>query len=336
MGSVTIADVARMAEVSLGTVSRVLNHNPTVRPATRKAVLAAISELGYRPNINARNLRSQRTRTIGLLFTDLTQSMTPHAIRGVEMALRTHGYALLVGDSHGDPEVEQESFANLVDRRVDGILWFPTPPRATAEALALTAGIPVMLFGQTSPSTELPTAIVDEKPAFDAMAADLAALGHSTFGFVGAGATVPGRLRRLEQALANSGLHRDARFEVIVPRRQDCYEAVRAMVTQEVRPTALLATPHDLVPSTVRAIQDAGLQIGDDISVIGFGDTEWATALRPPLSVITVDYQTHARDAATVLLQHIDGVKDAPRILRHQSAYIRRGSVEPAPHRAHS
>lgn len=330
MPSVTIADVARLAEVSLGTVSRVLNHNPTVRPATRKAVLAAIAELGYRPNMNARNLRSQRTRAIGMLFTDLTQALVPQAIRGAEMALYPHGYALLIGDSRSDPAVERESFDNLIDRRVDGVLWFPSPPRAAVEPLALAAGIPVVLFGQTSPSDQLPTAMVDEHPAFDAMASDLAALGHRRFGFVGSGPTVRGRLRRLETALGRSGLARDPRFEVSVPHRDDCYSAVRAMLQRDPRPTALLATPHDMVPSTVRAIRDEGLRIGHDISVIGFGDTEWATALDPTLSVISVDYTTHVRDAATILLQHIEGLKSAPRVVRHQSVYIRRGSVGPA------
>lgn len=330
MSSVTIADVARLAEVSLGTVSRVLNHNPTVRPATRKAVVAAIAELGYRPNINARNLRSQRTRAVGLLFSDLTQALVPQAIRGVEMALAAQGYAVLIGDSRSDPEVERQSLENLIDRRVDGLLWFPGIPRVAAEQLALAAGVPVVLFGQTSPSALLPTAMVDEQPAFDSMAADLAVLGHRRFGFVGSGPTVRGRLRRLETALGRSGLARDPRFEVSVPRRDDCYGAVRAMLQRDPRPTALLATPHDMVPSTVRAIRDEGLAIGRDISAIGFGDTEWATALDPTLSVISVDYTTHARDAAAMLLQHVDGIESAPRVVRHQSMYVRRGSVGPA------
>lgn len=331
MPNVTIADVARLAEVSLGTVSRVMNHNPTVRPATRKAVLAAIAELGYRPNMNARNLRSQKTRAVGLLFTDLTQALVSQAIRGVEMALQPHGYAVLVGDSRSDPQVERESFDNLIDRRVDGLLWFPAERRAVIEPMAVAVGIPIVLFGQTSPSAVLPTAMVDENPAFYAMAAHLAELGHRRFGFIGSGATVRGRLRRLETALGRSGLSRDPRFEVSVPMREQCYDAVRSMLARDPRPTALLATPHDMVPPTVRAIRDAGLAIGRDVSVIGFGDTEWATALDPPLSVISVDYTTHARDAATVLLQHIDGIESAPRVVRHQSVYVRRGSVGPAP-----
>lgn len=331
MPNVTIADVARLAEVSLGTVSRVMNHNPTVRPATRKAVLAAIAELGYRPNMNARNLRSQRTRAVGLLVTDLTQALVPQAIRGVEMALHPHGYAVLVGDAHSDPAVERESFNSLVDRRVDGLIWFPASRRAEVEEMVAEAGIPVVLFGQTSPSATVPTVMVDEHPAFDAMAADLAALGHRRFGFIGAGPTVRGRLRRLETALGRAGLTRDPRFEVTVPNRDDCYAVVQAMLRRDPRPTALLATPHDMVPPTVRAIRDEGLRIGEDISVIGFGDTEWAMALDPTLSVISVDYTTHARDAATILLQHIDGIATAPRVIRHQSTYVRRGSVGPAP-----
>jgi LacI family transcriptional regulator len=331
VSAVTIADVARLAEVSLGTVSRVLNNNPTVRPATRKAVLAAIAELGYRPNINARNLRSQRTRAIGMLFTDMTQAMVSLGIRGAGMALHPHGYALLVGDSRGDPEFELESFASLVDRRVDGVLWFPVGARASVEPLILSSGVPVVLFGQTSPSTRIPTAMVDEHPAFDAMAADLAALGHRAFGFVGHGPTVRGRLRRLETALGRSGLSRDPRFEVVVSNKADCYQAVRALLERSPRPTALLATPADLVPPTVRAIHDAGLEMGQDLSLIGFGETEWAQALVPTLSVISVDYTTHVRDAATVLLQHIEGIERAPRVVRHQSVYVRRGSVGPAP-----
>ena len=238
------------------------------------------------------------------------------------MALDPQGYAVLVGDAHSNPQVEIESFNSLVDRRVDGLVWFPASRRSDVEAMVAASGVPVVLFGQTSASAAVPTAMVDEHPAFDAMAADLAALGHRRFGFIGAGATVRGRLRRLETALGRAGLARDPRFEVTVPNRDECYAVVQAMLRRDPRPTALLATPHDMVPPTVRAIRDEGLTFGHDISVIGFGDTEWATALDPTLSVISVDYTTHARDAATILLQHIEGIETAPRVVRDRKSVV--------------
>ena len=327
---VTIADVAARAEVSLGTVSRVLNHNPTVRPAMRKAVLAAIAELGYRPNINARNLRSAKTRVIGLLMGDLTQALSPLAIRGVEAAVQPRGYALLIADGRGDPRVEREALEGLMARRVDGLLWFPVERRAAVEAAVAEVTVPVVLFGQTSPSKAVATAVVDEQSAIESMTADLASLGHHSLGFVGTGLSAQGRLRRLTAACALSGLERDPRFEAVLRSPRGTYDAVRAMLTAHPRPTALLASPHDVVPDTLRAVRDAGLRLGRDLSLVGFGDTDWAAAIDPPLNVITVDFGQHGRDAAEVLLRYASGDESAPHTIHHQSVYIRRGSVGPA------
>lgn len=329
--SVTIADVARLAEVSMGTVSRVVNRDPTVRPVTRKAVMAAVDRLGYRPNFNARNLRLRQTQTIGLLMGNLTQALVPLAIRGIERALRPHGYALIISDGASDEDVEQEALSTLLDRRVDGILWMPHIRRSAAEARVTPGAPPVVFFGQASPSESVPTAMVEESAALEEMARDLLALGHTELSYIGVGPAAHGRLRRLHPILNELGMACPPNRQLLLSRDEDTYEAVARLLHADPRPTALLFGPHGLVPWALRAIRDAGLQLPRDLSLVAFGETDWAEVLNPSLSVIGVDYLTHAQDAAGMLLRHIDGDDDAPRVIRHRSEYIRRESAGPAP-----
>lgn len=330
--TVTIADVARLAEVSMGTVSRVVNNDPTVRPVTRKAVMAAVDRLGYRPNFNARNLRLRQTQTIGLLMGNLTQALVPLAIRGIEMALRPQAYALVISDGASDAEVEQEALSTLMDRRVDGILWLPHVRRAAAEERATTSSPPIVLFAQATPSEVIPTAMVEERGALVDMATDLARLGHRALSYVGGGPAARSRLRRLQPILEDLGMSMPEGHQPLLDPEEDMYDATMRALASTPRPTAMLVGPHGRVPSALRAIRDAGLQIPRDLSLVAFGDTEWAEVVSPSLSVISVDYLTHARDAAAMLLSHINGDEAAPRVIRHRSEYTRRDSVGPAPH----
>lgn len=122
----SIKDVASRAGVSVATVSRVLNDHPAVRPGTRTRVLEAVAELGYRPNAVARSLRTDQTRTLGLVISDVLNPFFTELARSVEDEARALGYSVIIGNADERPEQQDHHIRTLLDRRIDGLLVSPT------------------------------------------------------------------------------------------------------------------------------------------------------------------------------------------------------------------
>lgn len=331
----TIRDVAERALVSVGTVSRVLNDHPKVRPATKRAVLQAIEELGYRPNAMARNLRSSRTNVIGLLFHDLAQPMAIRSVRGAEEAARAGGYGVLVADSQGDSERQEEHILHFMERRADGLVVFPVGPRTpVVDAVSNAKGsIPTVLIGQTAAHKVLPTAVVDEVRAVDDAIRHLAELGHRRIAIVTSRTyTNQSRGRMFQTSLRRSGM--ETAPLVVVEHWPDAIEATRSLLSGKDRPTAIIAGTHGLAPWVIQGIRAAGCRVPDDVSMIAFGESDWAHAVEAPLSVIAVDFFAHTRDAVALLQRMLKGDESVPRTITHHSVYTPRGSTGPAPARS--
>ena len=144
---VTMGDVARLAGVSQSTVSHVLNDTRTVSEASRAAVLQAIADTGYRQNALARSLATSRTMTLGLASTPVSNPYFGDLVQSVERSARAAGYSLLLGDTHDDPEQEQQVVQHLADRRVDGVLLAPSAGAGDGALPFLrSAGLPAVLL----------------------------------------------------------------------------------------------------------------------------------------------------------------------------------------------
>lgn len=154
----SIKDVAAEAGVSVATVSRVLNDHPSVSPDARTRVLAAVANLGYRPNAVARSLRTDQTRTLGLVISDVLNPYFTELARSVEEEARALGYSVIIGNADERPEIEDHHVRTLLDRRIDGLLVSPTDGGSPAMLDAARAGDPDGLRGPldhaawTSPS----------------------------------------------------------------------------------------------------------------------------------------------------------------------------------------
>lgn len=329
---VTIREVAERAGVSLGTVSRVLNNHPSVRPAVRAKVNVAIQALGYVPNPAAQSLRSARTRTIGLIVPDLLSSMTVELVRGVEDAVRPLGYALLVAESRFDPAHEAIHITNLLDRRVDGLLISPLESVSAVERAVTPSGIPTVLIQLRQPRRELPSAFVDEGPAIRSAVAELVAAGHRRVAFVHSAARVAGGRHRRELfrgTMAEHGITEGDELDGVFSDAEGCRRLVIELLRRPNRPTALVVGVHQFVPAALRAIREAGLEVGRDLSVIAFGDSEWARSMSPALSAIFVDQREHAEGAVDLLMRVMSGDRSGPMSIRSESVFIRRESCQP-------
>lgn len=331
---VTIRDVAERAGVSIGTASRVLNGHPAVGAAGRAAVRDAIRELNYVPNAAARALRAARTMTLGLIVPDLLNPMTVRLLRGVEDAALDAGYTLLVAESRLDEQLEAIHIGKLIDRQVDGLLCSPVGPIASVGRLVERSGTPTVLLQLRKPARDFPTVYVDEGPAVSAALDHLARLGHHRIAFIhslsrAAGGRHRRDLIRSERAL--HGLDDAADLDRTFTDGPECLATVREVLQAPNRPTALMVGIHQFIPAALNALREEHLQVGKDISLVVFGDSEWVQAMSPALSVIAVDQEDHARSAVGLLLDTMSGTSSPPRAIHTESVFTNRESCGPAP-----
>jgi LacI family transcriptional regulator len=329
----TILDVARLADVSIATVSRVINGDPAVRPTTRRLVEEAIAQLDYRPNAAARSLRLARSHTLGLIVSDLANPIYMEVVHGIESVARAHGYSLFLCDGSNDPEVENIHLERLYERRVDGVILYPAGDLPPAVARFKESKSPVVAMGPAAVRCDLPGVIVNERPATVAAIQRLLALGHRRIGVINRDVP-PGRFRfrtnPIRQELEAAGIAGQPTV-VDATTEEHCRDLTRALLAGPDRPTALVVLTHLLTPHVLQAVYDAGLRIPDDVSVVAYGDSAWATAHRPPLAVVRIDYRAWGRETAEVLLRRIVAPDEkSPKTVRG-AQFIERASIGPPP-----
>src|SRR6266550_783449 len=210
--SATLRDVAGAAGVSIATVSRILTGARPSAPATRERVLAAAAELDYRPSGPARALKLRRSRTLGLLVTDIENPFFPEIVRAVEDAAHERGFAVLLCNATDDPRRELAYINLLLERRVDGIVVAASRVGARHAALLARAPVPVVLVNSEAPRSGLPAVTSDNRGGARVAAEHLIALGHRRIGHITApasNAAAAARLLGVRDALRRAGIAPD-------------------------------------------------------------------------------------------------------------------------------
>jgi LacI family transcriptional regulator len=338
---VTIRDVAREANVSIGTVSRVVNGHASVHPEIRREVERAIRRLGYRPHAGARDLRRGRTGTIGVVISDLANPIFTPTVQGIERVAGERGTSLFLCDSAGFANAQTVHLERLHERRVDGVILHPTGAYDVHLAQFVAAGIPVVLIGQRRPTGATAEVVVDEYDASLEAMRLLLRLGHKQVGLVlqqFGEAPLLHTSAQNDRVAAYRQAHREADVPVDDSRvifAQDAAEArssVELLLARRDRPTALISGAHPYTPELLAAVRDAGLTMPDDLSFISYGDSPWARVHQPPLTVIRTDYPQYGRRAAELLFAVIEG-RSTTGMLRERADLVVRGSCAP-PRRA--
>jgi LacI family transcriptional regulator len=328
---VTMADVARAADVSTTTVSHVLNGTRPVSPATVERVRAAIAQTGYSQNTIARALARARTQSLGLAINGLSNPYFTDVIAAVEEEAGRANHTLLLGDTHDDPEHELVIVRALVERRVDGLLLAPSPGAAEHALPYLAAQeLPVVLLDRLIEGAPLDQIGADNAEPTAELVDHLAALGHTRIGMVVGTAglsTTDERVAGYRQGLARNGLPVDDALVVGGgSQREASRDAALRLLDLPDPPTAIISGNNAMTIGTMRALSERGLRVPDDIALVAFDDFEWADLFAPRLTVVRQPTAELGQRAVRMLLDRLADRSRPPQTVRLPTTFVHRNS----------
>jgi LacI family transcriptional regulator len=325
---ITIRDVAARAGVSLGTASRVLSGNPATSPDARARVTEAAAALGYRPNAQARSLRSTRTHVLGLLVSDVRNPFFADIAHAAEQAALAADYVSLLGNANENVDQQDRYIETFLTQRVDGVVLAPQGPSATLDTL-LASGMPVVFVDRKVEGLDVPSVTTDGRLGLEEAVAHLVAAGHHRIGYIGGPQSIStGRERHdaFIAALARHGLPVDPELITFGDfRLASGTEAAERLLAAPQRPTALLAADNLMAEGALTTLRRQGLLVGADVEVIAFDDIEWFAHMNPPISVIAQDAGAVGRSAVELLLRVIAG--DEPQSVVLPTTFIGRSGT---------
>jgi LacI family transcriptional regulator len=327
-------DVASTAGVSLKTVSRVVNSEDGVRPATAARVEAAIAHLGFARNDVARSLRDGRANALGLVIEDVANPFYSAIARTVEDIAHAHNHILITGSCEEDSERERELVLRLLRRSVDALLIVPAGDDHRYLLPEIGAGTPIVFLDRPPRGVEADTVLLDNLGGARAAVEHLLAHGHERIAYVGDMPplyTAAERLAGYRAALRGAGLRPDE--GLVSADSHDAASAERAArallaLPADRRPTALFTANNRNTIGALRALRD-----GDgSVALVGFDDFELADMLPVPVTVVRHDPAEMGRIAAEMAYARLDGGDELPQKRTIECAVVARGSGElPAP-----
>lgn len=328
----TMNDVARLAGVSLKTVSRVVNEESGVHERTTGRVLEAIEQLGFRRHLGARNLRQGvATSMVGLLLEDVSNPFYSALTRGAEEVARQYGSRVLTASSDEDPVRARELALEFCARRVDGLLIVPAGREQGYLAEEMRAGTPVVFVDRPAGDVSADTVLLDNVGGTARAFEHLAGYGHHRIGLVGDAPeiyTATERLRGYREGCARAGIPFDEALVAMGPHdEQSVATAVTEMRSADPPVTALIGGNNRITIALVRALAS----VPDRLALVGFDDFELADLLDPPVTVISHDAKALGTAAAQRLFARLGGDDSEPGRLILSARLVPRGSGEIPP-----
>jgi LacI family transcriptional regulator len=325
-------DVAALARVSLKTVSRVINNEPTVNPELVERVRRAASQLHYQPNFGASALRRRdgRSSTIGVLLEDLSNPFSATIYRAVEELAIARGVSVLGGSLDEDPHREHELTSSMSRHRVDGVIIAPASRDHQYLRQEQMAGVPFVFVDRPPHLLDADAVLSNSREGSARAVKHLLAHGHQRIAFLGDLITIYTAEERYQgycDALASAALSPE---ESLVARNLRTIEAAEIAAGQflddEKPPTAFFAGQNLLTIGAVRAIRNRGMQ--QQVAIVGFDDFLLADLLEPGVTVVAQDPVAIGQEAAALLFARIDGDEGPSQKKMIETTFITRGSGE--------
>lgn len=309
---ITIYDIAKKANVSAMTVSKVINRTGRISTATRERVQQVIDEMGYIPNSNARSLVLQRTHMVSLLITDITNPFYTTLARGAEDAAHLRGYRVLFGNSDEDYRKEKEYVEAILSTRVDGVLFAPAGDRSLPHLQQLQArNIPFVFLDRTVPGITSDVIAGDSREGAIELIRYLIQLGHEHIALVNGSSEVStARLREdgYIEGLQEAGITPDPSLILRTSYRDfSDDEGLERLFSRSRQPTAILAANNMLAIGVIRLLRKRGIRVPEDISVVCFDDLDLASASDPFLTVIAQPAYEFGYQGMNMLIDRIEG-----------------------------
>jgi DNA-binding LacI/PurR family transcriptional regulator len=325
---VTLQEIAKATGFSVPTVSRSLTKsNHPVNTATRKKIIEVAQAMGYKPNMSARSLRTDQTNTIGIIVDDILSPFVPPIVRGIQDCINELDYLGLIINTDWDPKQEEDAINTLVSRPVDGIIFVEYPHVATNEMLEQSDKPYIFvhrLFGSSIKNSIVP----DDRYGAALAVKHLVSLGHQRIAYINGPESWHSAQRRwagYKDELAVHGID----FEPNLAQPGDWefeggYRAAKNLSQVKDRPTAIFAANDLMALGAIYAIQDAGLNVPEDIAVVGYDNREIAKIFRPRITTVSMPVYEMGKAAAELLVkQFSEGREDVEEIKIRGQLFIR-------------
>lgn len=326
----TMKDIARLAQVSTSTVSHVINGSRFVSDEIREKVMRIVAELNYTPSAVARSLKVRETKTIGLLVTATNNPFFAEVMAGVEQYCQKNQYNLIIATTGGDAKRLQQNLQTLMHKQVDGLLLMCGDSRFQAD-IELAISLPLVVMDWWF--TELNADKILENSALGGYLATKALIdaGHRKIGIITGNlkkSVAQNRLQGYKNALSEAKIALNPHW--IVESHFDFEGGVlgiQSLLTQSSRPTAVFCCSDTIAVGAYQAIQQQGLRIPQDLSIMGYDDIELARYLSPPLSTICQPKAELGKLAVEALLQRIKNPNENYRTLVLEPTCVLRESI---------
>jgi len=289
--NITIYDVAREANVSMATVSRVVNGNPNVKPATRKKVSEVIERLGYRPNAVARGLASKKTTTVGVIIPDISSPFFAELARGIEDIATMYKYNIILSNSDQNKDKELHLLNTMLGKQVDGIVFMGGNISDEHVEEFKKSPAPIVLAGSIEESEQVPSVNIDyEQATFDAVNA-FVEKGHKKIAMVIGPLHEPinkeKKLAGYKKALEAAGIPIEEELIVEGDYTYDSgIEAFEKLLELSEKPTAIYVGSDEMAVGVVHGAQDKGYNVPEDFEVISSDNTRISLMVRPQLTTV--------------------------------------------------
>ncbi len=310
----TLVDVAREANVSLKTTSRVLNNSENVSAEKAVRVRAIMERLGYRPNELARGLKAQKSAAIGMIVPNLSDPFTANAVHGLQESARANGYVVILASSGGDVDVERSEIKSLLGRQIDGLVIAPADSRKDSFSDVIPRGVHVVTFDQSIRGVDFDSVTVTNRRSAQAATEHL--VGHGWRKIVAIGAR--GGLYTCKERVAG---YRAGMKAASLPARVCLVEHERLLTAEWLAEEVFRLQDADAIFTlnwvctmlTLRGLRQLGKKAGRDIPLFSFDDFDLADMLTPSLSVVQQPTEMIGRQAAKLLFERLKGRGGKPR-----------------------
>lgn len=323
--TVTIYDVAREANVSMATVSRVVNGNQNVKPATRKKVLEVIERLEYRPNAVARGLASKKTTTIGVIIPDISNNLYAELVRGVEDIATMYQYNIILANSDQNEDKELSLLDTMLGKQVDGIVLMTDRVTQNIQNSMDHSPVPIVLAGSLDEIKEVPSVNINYfEAAYEAIQLFINN-GHQKIAFVSGShqhTTTQHKLNAYKKVLADNNISLNDQYVVESDGDYDdgitAFQQLHALGADA--PTAYFVGSDELAIGIIHGAQDEGITVPTEIEVISFENSKLARMVRPQLTSIVLPLYDIGAVAMRLLTKLInkEDVEEQSVILPHR------------------
>ncbi|MBA5851438.1 LacI family DNA-binding transcriptional regulator [Clostridium sp. cel8] len=286
----SIKDVAKEAGVSIATVSRVLNDVDVVNEETKKKVVEAIAKLGYRPNIIARSLKTQRTKTIGIIIPDISNQFYPEIVRGAEDVANIYDYNIMLCNTDMDSEKEMEYLRVMKEKMVDGILYMSASLKTTILDLIKQLQLPMVLVETANDADDISSVTIDNKKAaydgvkylIDKGNKKIAYIGINQDNANGSALRYSGYKQALEEN--NLTLNKDMTYFGGL-KAKDGYKGMNTILDKE-NIDAVFCGSDELAMGAINALRDRNIRVPEDVDVVGFGNIYSSSIFYPKITTV--------------------------------------------------